>query len=195
MGLVSTLLLAVAIATTRIILLREGMDIFSGTFGGLILGIGAALLWLYNRGGDRAAPAPDGSPTTIDAPRPVEKWFDEARRAANIVPGLTTETVLAVIWKESSGDPGAVGSAGEQGLMQVTEIAAQDVGEAQPTTSDSPQRQITVGAKYLGKCLDYVGGDTFNALRCYNEGPPPLTREASKQYAEDVLKKREALSK
>lgn len=162
----------------------------------LLLGI-AAVIWgalKFGRDGEQRGSAPDGSPTTVSAPQGVERWFDEARRAANITPGVTVEDVLAVIWQESAGDPQAVGSAGEIGLMQVTEIAAEDVGEAQPRTTDSPQRQITIGTKYLGKCLDYVGGDKEKAFRCYNEGPPPLTQPASKEYAEQVLSKREQLN-
>lgn len=202
MGLISTLSFAAAIATLRIILQRENMlsEALTGT-GALIA---ALVAWLYFRGeeeGSGAGPPEGGDPTppsnpstTLNAPADVERWINEATRAANLHSQVSRELVLAVIWQESGGDPSAVGSAGEQGLMQVTAIAAEDVGEPQPSTSASPQRQITVGTKYLSKCFDYVGGDTYKALRCYNEGPPPLTVPASDKYASQVLEKREELA-
>jgi hypothetical protein len=204
MGLVSALLLGVAIATTRIILQREDM-LTEGSIT-ITLGLGAVLLLLYFRNQPENGDAPDqpegGDPTppsnpssTLDGPANVERWLGEATRAANLTPGQFPhrDTILAVIWQESAGNPDAVGSAGEQGLMQVTGVAAEDVGETLPTTSAPPQRQITVGAKYLAKCYEYVGQDEYKALRCYNEGPPPLTRAASKKYATEVLDKRDAL--
>lgn len=168
--------------------------------------IAALVAWLYFRGDEEETggvsdgpeggdPTPPSDPsTTLNGPPDVERWIGEATRAANLHGQVSSELVLAVIWQESGGDPSAVGSAGEQGLMQVTQIAAEDVGEPQPSTSASPQRQITVGTKYLSKCFVYVGGGTRKALRCYNEGPPPLTAEASKEYASEVLRKREELA-
>jgi soluble lytic murein transglycosylase-like protein len=221
MGLVSTLAFGVALATTRIILEREDM-LSEGlsAFGVAILSLVAYLVYReYDAGGGEATgppvtnpptpeptfpdlpffdlppsnPTPPSDPsTTLSGPASVERWINEASRAANLT-GVPRDLILAVIWQESTGDPNAVGSAGEQGLMQVTEIAAQDVGEILPTTDDPPQRQITVGAKYLSKCGDYVGGDTKQQLRCYNEGPPPLTAPASETYAEQVLAKRRKL--
>jgi len=146
--------------------------------------------------GDRTQdPTPPSNPaTTISAPPAVERWINEATRAANLT-GVDRNLILAIIWQESGGDPEAVGSAGEQGLMQVTEIAASDVGESLPSTDDPPQRQITVGAKYLKKCAEYVGqASTYKQLRCYNEGPPPLTQRASESYASQVLEKRERMN-
>lgn len=197
MGFLSTLFFAASLATLRIILQRKDMLQHVGVFG---LGIGALVVWLVfgpaedERGTDRESETPYGDPSTVyTGPASVEQWINEASRAANLT-SVPRDLILAVIWQESAGNPDAVGSAGEQGLMQVTKIAAEDVGEPQPSTKASAQRQVTVGAKYLAKCFDYVGGDTFKALRCYNEGPPPLTRTASRQYASHVLDKRRKLT-
>ena len=196
MTLVSLLSLSAALATLRIILQRESM-LPQGLAG--IGGIVAAFIaWLlYDAVSEKNAPPNSGGgggvSTTYTGPEAVEQWINEATRAANLT-GVPRDLILAVIWQESSGSPQAEGSAGEQGLMQVTAVAAEDVGETLPSTADSPQRQITVGAKYLARCFDYVGGDTFKALRCYNEGPPPLRRQSSIQYATQVLNKRERLN-
>lgn len=171
--------------------------------GTVVFVVAAVVAFLFYKDSDDSTgdpstpdPTPPSDPSaTLEGPADVERWITEATRAANLT-GVDRNLILAVIWQESGGDPGAVGSAGEQGLMQVTEIAAEDVGETLPTTGDPPQRQITVGTKYLAKCADYVGegASTYEQLRCYNEGPPPLTVDASKAYASQVLDKREALT-
>lgn len=151
-------------------------------------------------GGEDDAPTPDPTPpsdpsATLNGPPSVEQHVNEATRAANTY-GVPRDLILAVIWQESAGDKTAVGSAGEQGLMQVTQIAAEDVDEPLPSTSASVQRQITVGTKYLKKCIKhYAAGDQLSGLRTYNEGPPPHTQEASKKYAREVLSKLSHLKK
>jgi len=197
MGFLSTLFVAAALATTRTILQRNNM--LSEGFSAFAIVIVGFVAYLFLREDDAPAgevtdPTPPSDPsTTLSGPADVERWINEATRASNLT-AVPRDLILAVIWQESGGDPTAVGSAGEQGLMQVTEVAAQDVGETNVSTEDSPQRQITVGAKYLAKCRKYVSGrGTFEQLRCYNEGPPPLTQPASKTYAQQVLAKQERL--
>lgn len=200
MGLISTLAFAVSVATLRIYLERIGVDMQNFSLG--LIGTLVVVGWAWyewkrrDAGTESEDPTPGSGPaTTLSAPASVEQWINEATRASNVT-GVNRNLILAVIWQESGGNPDAVGSAGEQGLMQVTEIAAEDVGETLPTTDAPPQRQITVGTKYLEKCAEYVGegASTYEQLRCYNEGPPPLTADASKTYASQVLDKMEALT-
>lgn len=177
------------------------MQVF-GVSIGTLTALGAAyLFWTFRAsesgtesgtesGDGTGDPTPPGDPaSTLNGPPSVERHINAATRAANLT-GVSRDLILAVIWQESAGDKTAVGSAGEQGLMQVTRVAAEDVGESLPSTKASAQRQITVGAKYLSKCIQhYAGGDRFKGLRTYNEGPPPHTAQASKEYAQEVTAK------
>lgn len=113
--------------------------------------------------------------------------------------GLDPDLVAAVIWQESAGNPDAIGAAGEIGLMQVTRIAARDVGMEstwERGTALRPVEQIELGCAYLEKCKnEYTDGSQFRTLRCYNEGPPPFNAPASLAYAEKVLAKKSAIAR
>lgn len=82
---------------------------------------------------------------------------DIARAAAR--QGIDPLLVKAVIWKESRFQPQKIGAAGERGLMQVTEPAAQDWAKANgitsfvPTDLLDPKTNIEVGTWYLAKAL------------------------------------------
>jgi soluble lytic murein transglycosylase len=73
----------------------------------------------------------------------------------NVDPSL----VKAVIWQESRFRPDATGGAGERGLMQVTEIAAQDWVNANqitnftPTDLFDPATNLEVGVWFLGRAM------------------------------------------
>lgn len=68
--------------------------------------------------------------------------------------------VKAVVWRESKFQPDKVGSKGERGLMQVTEIAAQDWVRAKkietfvPTDLFDPQTNLDVGVWYLSRAME-----------------------------------------
>ena len=59
-----------------------------------------------------------------------EDRFDPQIRDAARHHRLPPALVKAVVWKESRFDPGVRGRAGEIGLMQVTEVAAQEWADA-----------------------------------------------------------------
>ena len=189
----------------------------------LILGgltIGSLLLWLLTRpdepntssdpgtdpsgaspgrvtqpGARFQVPSVQGVTGFSAAPSSVRRWVPIARRIARAY-RVPASLVLAVIWQESAGDPYAQGSAGEIGLMQVTPIAAEDVGRDALTSFDVPEKQIDVGAAFLDRSVfHYCDGmeDLRCGLRTYNEGPPPHNVPSSNQYATDVLSKWNAL--
>lgn len=68
--------------------------------------------------------------------------------------------VKAVVWRESKFLPDKVGSRGERGLMQVTEIAAQDWAKAEkietfvPTDLFDPKTNLDVGVWYLSRAME-----------------------------------------
>ena len=84
--------------------------------------------------------------------------------------GIRPELVLAVIMKESRGDPGAIGDGGLAiGLMQMHAPAASDVGVSWNDLAGNPELQVLAGSHYLRLQLDRFG-DERTALIAYNQG-------------------------
>jgi len=121
------------------------------------------------------------------------RWYEGRRehrfdkhilRAANryqVDPAL----VKAVIWRESAFNPDSLGKAGEIGLMQIRELAAQEWAEAEKLaffTHDSlrdPQTNMLAGTWYLSKLLRrYKSTDNPlpYALADYNAGRTHVLR-------------------
>lgn len=155
----------------------------------LILSAAAVGAWILNRRPTFAG-APGTGTATIPpgAPPSVTQWRDEAV-AAGQAHGLSPQLILAVIWKESSGIASAKGSAGEIGLMQIKEVAAEDAGfNSAPW---DPGANIFVGAAFLALQIRRMGGDVYEGLRAYNQGETGARRDPSKgaAYARDVLRK------
>src|SRR5436305_6902318 len=73
--------------------------------------------------------------------------------------GVEPALVKAVVWRESWFNPGATGSKGEIGLMQIRPEAAGDWAKAEHRLLFSqrelfdPARNTVIGAWYLGKLL------------------------------------------
>lgn len=108
-----------------------------------------------------------------------ENRFDPQIRAGAARYGLPPALVKAVIWKESRFNPEARGKAGEIGLMQITEDAAQEWADSlrlrdyvHEHTLD-PGTNVLAGTHYLAKVLRRYGA-TDNpvayALADYNAG-------------------------
>lgn len=108
----------------------------------------------------------------------VEEWRrdveEETRGFLRVFPSL----VLAVIARESGGDPGATGDGGDSiGLMQIQQATWQDYQTAtnDPETVVWPDSMlegrlnIRVGSWTLDQRIDIMGS-TFEGLRAYNAG-------------------------
>lgn len=83
--------------------------------------------------------------------------------------------VTAMVIQESRGNPAAVGSIGEIGLMQITEAAMLDVNRVFSksfTLADlrNPDRNIECGCAYLSYMKQIFAGDIDKATRAYNAG-------------------------
>lgn len=108
-----------------------------------------------------------------------EHRFDDPIRAAALRHGLPPALVKAVVWRESRFEPSAVGKAGEIGLMQLMDDAAQEWAAAARATNFThehvfdPTTNTLAGSYYLAKLLRrYPGTDNPlpYALADYNAG-------------------------
>ena len=92
-----------------------------------------------------------------------------AAEATNLDPAL----ILAVVVRESGGDPGAVSNRGAQGLMQLMPDTARELGV---DDAHDPGQNLRGGARYLARMLDRYAGDLDLALAAYNSGPGTVDR-------------------
>jgi soluble lytic murein transglycosylase len=108
-----------------------------------------------------------------------ENRFDGQIRAGATRYGLPPALVKAVVWRESRFNPEARGKAGEIGLMQITEDAAQEWADALRLTNYvhehtlDPGTNVLAGTHYLAKVLRrYAATDNpaAYALADYNAG-------------------------
>ena len=102
--------------------------------------------------------------------------------AASEAHGIPAEVIAAQIQKESSGNAAAISKAGAQGLLQLREAAAEEMGV---TDRFDPAQSISGGTKYLAKQLKRFE-DPAEALAAYNWGPGNLL-EAKDKYGDDWL--------
>lgn len=101
--------------------------------------------------------------------------------------GIPPSLALAVMQKESSGDPNAISPVGAQGLFQLMPATAASLGVSDPF---NPTQNIQGGLKYLQQLYNQYG-DWNEALIAYNEGPGNLAKSgvfpSSQSYADSIL--------
>jgi soluble lytic murein transglycosylase len=111
--------------------------------------------------------------------RRIEHSQDDVILAAAARYGVDAGLVKAVVWRESGFNPNARGRAGEIGLMQITDAAAQEWAESAgvyPLPEShlfNPRTNLLAGTWYLGKLLRrYAATDDPRpfALADYNAG-------------------------
>jgi soluble lytic murein transglycosylase-like protein len=85
--------------------------------------------------------------------------------------GVPAELVDAVAFAESGYDPGAIGRAGEVGIMQVMPSTAAMLGFSGTRAQlAEPETNIRYGVEYLAGALRLAGGDVCRALMKYRAG-------------------------
>jgi len=167
--------------------------------------------WLLLRGDSEAVerfvggtPFGDGSPDPgptdsagASFPPNVERWRGDVRDAVASLTGwrlipdrVMEDVILSMIQQESSGRPDAVGSVGEVGLMQLRDMAAQDVGLSKAPTD--PVENIRAGTRFLDLQHERMGGGVqkfFDGIRAYNAGAAGARRSPNlgRSYALDVI--------
>lgn len=105
-------------------------------------------------------------------PDRISKWYNQAKEASKIT-GVPLKYILGIIAVESNGNPEAIGSAGEIGLMQLKEIAVRDVYENLGVNVENwktgPYDNILAGSYFL-KLQKKRSGSWDVAIRSYNQG-------------------------
>lgn len=106
--------------------------------------------------------------------------------------GVDPAIVIAMCYRESSYEEGAVGDDGRSfGLMQIQERYHKERMERLGVTDLlDPMQNVTVGIDFLAELLDRYNGDIGKALTAYNRGHYAGT---TTQYAANVLETAEGL--
>lgn len=105
-------------------------------------------------------------------PKTVREWEDAVYEASDEF-GVPPHIAMAVLWQESRGNEMAKGGAGEIGLMQLKDIAVQDLrlkgyGKFEGWKQD-PKQNIRAGVAYLDLQHERTG-NWGEALQAYNQG-------------------------
>ena len=85
---------------------------------------------------------------------------------------ISSDLVTEVAWRESRFRQSAVSNRGAVGVMQLTAVAARDLG----VDRYDPNQNIQGGAAYLRRMMDRYGGDLRLTLAAYNAGPGAVDR-------------------
>lgn len=102
----------------------------------------------------------------------AEELDEEARQN-----GLDPALVAALIWQESTFDPGAVSGAGARGLMQLMPRTGRELARRagirkfEVSVLHDPGHGLDLGTRYLRGMVDAFGGRLEWALAAYNAGP------------------------
>ncbi len=148
------------------------------------------MAWLSSAGA-AAGEAASGPPVAAAAELPPDRAHgsgggqqsfrdlaeSEAKRA-----GLSPEIADAVMAVESGYNPGAIGGAGEIGLMQILPSTARMLGFA-GTDADLavPEANIHYGVAYLAQAWRLAGGDLCTAVMKYRAGHGESRFHSSRQ--------------
>jgi peptidoglycan lytic transglycosylase len=124
--------------------------------------------------------------------------FDNLIRTVAAEHQLDPMLIKAVVWRESRFDPGKIGTAGERGLMQVSERAAREwarethVASFQPNDLFDPKTNLEAGTWYLHRAFqhwDHQTQPTAFALAEYNAGASRAQRWANNDIAAPLSQK------
>ena len=116
--------------------------------------------------------------------------------------GLDVALVRSVVEAESGGDWLAESPVGAKGLMQITEIAQEDVQQRFDIDDGDlydPDYNLRVGTLYLGYLLERFDGDVRLAVTAYHMGPTAVEEgrdpgPQNRAYVQKVMELYEASS-
>jgi hypothetical protein len=137
-------------------------------------------------GSDSSGGTVGGLPANLGVPADLVPLFD----AASAQSGVPVSLLAAVAKQESGFNPGAVSSAGAEGIMQLMPSTASGLG----VDAFDPAQAIDGAAQLLGGYLKNYNGSVPLALAAYNAGPgavahyggvPPYAQTTS--YVSNIL--------
>ncbi len=136
-----------------------------------------------------AHPAVAGVAESQDAPGLSPYWRPVIRRWDHLVVEyahrrrIDPDLVASVVWKESRGDPAAVGPTGAIGLMCVKPFA----WRPSAAELENPSTNVASGTGIMQQVIEDGKGDVYYALAAYNGGWDKIHRPWTGAYAADVL--------
>lgn len=103
--------------------------------------------------------------------------------------GIDPSIVYRIIMQESGGDPSARGADNDLGLMQVTPIAAEDLGIEHSSLEGDPWGQVRAGTQHFANTRERMGPDasTEEVLAAYNAGVRGAGLGRGQDYARSVM--------
>jgi hypothetical protein len=111
-------------------------------------------------------------PNTLEIPQANSTL--ELPQAAGFVPSPAPDQIDAILdrmtQRESSGNPRAVGKAGERGLLQIKPSTAAQYGVMNPDMLFNPHVNRYVARRYLTDLVTHYKGDISKAVEAYNAG-------------------------
>lgn len=162
---------------------------------GITIAIVLIFIWAILSGSKKRVPE-----LNLKLPPRIAQHSQEIAQAASKY-NLPPDILASIIDQESSGRETARGSAGEIGLMQLKQIAVDEIkrlGYQGPgTPSQDPYWNIDQGSFYFNEMLKQQG-NLYDALVAYNQGPTGARKEfqtpgqqAGEEYAAEVLSRAE----
>lgn len=172
----------------------------AGWIAVLVIAVGGWLMVRQRKdeGGDPNLPRQGSKPIDRALVRRVIVWAPLVSKNLPPSPRATVPVVLAMIARESSGDPAAVhrdrDGKSSVGLTQLREGAIADYNRVHGTiytlsgVALSPEAQIKIGAWYLDNQIATMGG-LYDGLRAYNAGAAGARRAANagRDYARWII--------
>lgn len=136
-------------------------------------GLAAILTFASPAAAEPADSAPGAVPAALAVPKGLsdrQSYIDIVRREAS-VRGLPPEVAEAVAYVESGFEPGAVGTVGEIGLMQIRPSTAEMLGHGGGALAlFDPAVNARFAVRYLAKAWLLAHGDLCRALMKYRAG-------------------------
>ncbi|MBN2390554.1 MAG: transglycosylase SLT domain-containing protein [Anaerolineae bacterium] len=101
---------------------------------------------------------------------------------------LDPDFVASLIWRESRGDPNAIGPGGSVGLMQIMPKESGFSWRPSKEVLLDPGTNLFWGTRTLSIIIQQGGGDIFNVLAAYNAGWEQVDYRRPRTFATTILR-------
>jgi hypothetical protein len=101
---------------------------------------------------------------------------------------LDPDFVASLVWRESRGEPNAIGPGGSVGLMQIMPKESGFSWRPSKEVLLDPSINLFWGTRTLSIIIQQGGGDIFNALAAYNAGWEQIDYRRPRTFATTILR-------